>query len=211
MDWNQLEPYLIEKSSTESSLLKEIRQATFQRTVQPYMISGEVQGRFLALISKLLKPQKILEVGAFTGYATLCLCEGLSSDGELIALEKDDELIEMLQGFIEKSPYHSQIRLLQGNAMEIIPTLDEKFDLIFLDADKENYPLYLKQLWPKLNKGGVLLADNVLWYGKVLEKPDNNDKATQAIQAFNDRMVQYSDAENVILPIRDGINMIRKK
>ena len=209
IDKNILE-YIEAFSTPAPEYLKELERETYIKTVLPQMISGEFQGRLLSLISKIHKPNQILEIGTFTGYSTLCLAEGLDEDGQIHTIDVNEELKEIQDFYFNKSGYRNKIIQHQGNAMEIIPTLNKQFDLIFLDADKKNYPYYLELILPKLQKGGLLISDNVLWYGKVSD-PDINDPETDALRNFN-RLVKENPAlEVLILPVRDGISIARKK
>ena len=194
--------------SPQSELLAKLEKETYQKTVLPQMISGHYQGRLLSLLSQLKQPQTILEVGTFTGYATLCLAEGLQADGKIITIDKNEEFKVIQDKYFELSPYRSQINQLLGNAREIIPELNEKFDLVFIDADKRYYPEYYDMLLPKMNKGGLILADNVLWYGKVVQ--DNaKDAETTALKKYNEILSQDERVEVLILPVRDGISVAR--
>lgn len=206
---SQLKFYIEKKSSQESDLLKKILIQTHQKVEKPHMISDFLQGRLLSMFSKMIRPKRILEIGTFTGYSTLCMSEGLSDNGKIFTIDKNQKLYDFCHENFRSSIYSNQIKFLNGNAVRIIPTLDESFDLVFLDADKKNYSLYLELVKPKLNKGGFILADNVLYHGKVIDnKPD---KLTQYLLDFNNKVKQDSDFEVIILPIRDGISLIRKK
>jgi caffeoyl-CoA O-methyltransferase len=177
--------------------------------MKPRMLSGHLQGRFLSLISKMICPKAILEIGTYTGYSALCLAEGLQPDGKLITIDVNEELEDRVKGYFNQSDYRDQIDYRIGKALELIPQLTESFDLVFIDADKENYANYYDLVIDKVERGGIILADNVLWSGKVLNaKPD---KDTQNILAFNDKVHNDARVENVLLPIRDGITVIRKR
>ena len=173
--------YAESHSQEESELLKELQRETHQKVLQPRMISGHLQGRFLSLISQLIRPEKILEVGTYTGYATLCLAEGLAKDGQIDTLDKNEELVDFQRSFFDRCPWGKQIHQHCGDAIEVIPTLEGQYDLVFLDADKKNYLNYLELLLPKIKKGGLLLSDNVLWSGKVLEETKKNDRDTAVL------------------------------
>jgi predicted O-methyltransferase YrrM len=175
------------------------------------MISGAYQGRLLSLISKIINPKKILEIGTFTGYSTLCLAEGLDENGQIHTIDVNEELYDLQRKYFKKSPFNDNITQHLGNALDIIPKLDQEFDLIFLDADKINYPKYLELLINKLKKGGVLLSDNVLWDGKVLNEISQNDISTKAIVEYNKLLNNKLEMDSVILPIRDGITISRKR
>jgi len=202
--------YLENNASEEPDILKKIRRETFQKTTQPHMISGYIQGRFLSIISKIVNPKNILEIGTFTGYSTLSLAEGLVSDGKIYTIDKNEELAYIPRKYFSESIYSHQIEFIVGNALDEIPNIDAALDLVFLDADKENYIFYIELIKPKLSKGGIILIDNVLWYGNVV-KENPKDKQTKHIQNINKIITQDSDFENVILPLRDGIHLIRKK
>jgi|TARA_B110000879_G_C11176693_1_gene516318 predicted O-methyltransferase YrrM len=189
-------------------LLYELDRETHLKTLAPRMSSGPIQGRILSLISNLVRPKYILEIGTFTGFATLNLVRGLQPDGELITVEVNAELQYISNKYFTKSGYGDRINQLIGNAKEIVPALDYKFDLIFLDAGKKDYPIYYELILPKLRKGGIILADNILWSGKILD--ENMDKTSIVLDEFNKQVAKDSRVENVILPLRDGINVIRK-
>ena len=207
----KLDEYLINHSEKEPELLRSLNRETNLKVLQPRMISGDYQGRLLSLISKIINPKKILEIGTFTGYSTLCLAEGLRENGEIHTLDINEELYSLQRKYFKKSSFNSNIIQHLGNALDIIPKLDQDFDLIFLDADKINYPKYLDILIVRLKKGGVLLSDNVLWDGKVLNQISQKDKSTKAIVEYNKLLNNRKDMDSVILPIRDGITISRKK
>lgn len=206
-----LEEYCSFYSEPESPLLAEITRYTNLSQVYPRMLSGHLQGRLLSLISKLIKPLHILEIGTFTGYSALCLAEGLQDGGTLITLERNPEMEEAATRFFTKSIYNQQIKLMIGDATVIIPSLETSFDLVFIDADKSEYLTYYHAVIEKVKTGGILLADNVLWGGKVLSPPKNPDKELKGIQEFNAFVRSDARVENLVLPIRDGISVIRKK
>lgn len=192
----------------EDDLLRKINRDTHAHVLRPRMLSGHLQGRVLSMISKMLQPDRILEIGTYTGYSALCLAEGLKKGGKLFTIDINEELEDQVRSYFQTSAYHSQIDFRIGDASEIIPLLDERFDLVFIDADKVNYFRYYELILPKVRAGGIILADNVLWSGKVInERPD---KDTQVILDFNRRIHEDHRVENVLLPIRDGIMMIRK-
>ncbi len=203
--------YIKNHSVEESNLLKELSRNTKLKILNPRMLSGSYQGRILSMISKLTKPKYILEVGTYTGYATLCLAEGIKDSGELHTIDNNEELYNFQREYFNKSGYGDKIFQHLGNAIDLIDTINLKFDLIFLDADKENYTNYLELLVNKLNTNGVLITDNVLWSGKVIKSISDDDLSTQEIDKFNKLMNQRSDMETIILPIRDGISISRKK
>lgn len=205
----EMDRYLEETASKEPEILKRLRKETFQKTTQPHMISGYLQGRLLSLISKMVSPEKILEIGTFTGYAALCLAEGLQKEGKLITLDVNEDLAYLPKKYFSESEFSSQIDFKLQDAKEFLRTSTETFDLIFIDADKENYAEYLQLVKPRMKSGSVLMIDNVLWYGKVLDEKGN--KQTEQIKLVNKLVAEDADFENVILPLRDGIHLARKK
>ena len=205
----EMDRYLEDTASAEPEILKRLRKETFQKTTQPHMISGYLQGRFLSLISKMISPKNILEIGTFTGYAALCLAEGLQRDGKLTTLDVNEDLAYIPKKYFAESEFASQIEFRLENALDFLKNSSETFDLIFIDADKENYPEYLKLVKPRMKSGSVLMIDNVLWYGKVLDEKGN--KQTEQIKLVNKLVAEDADFENVILPLRDGIHLVRKK
>jgi caffeoyl-CoA O-methyltransferase len=206
---NQLQQYIDDHSMEESDLLKALDRETHQKVLQPRMLSGSYQGRLLALLAKMIGPKKILEVGTYTGYATLCMAEGLTTDGSIDTIDHNEELADMQRRYFDQSPYGSQIVQHLGEAKDILKTLTGPYDLVFLDADKENYPHYFDLIIDKLKIGGILLSDNVLWSGKVLEKAA--DEATSALQEYNHKINTDVRVETVVLPIRDGLTITRKR
>ena len=207
---NTLYDYVVAHSQEEPPLLADLSRQTHLKVLQPRMLSGPLQGRFLSVLTKLLQPKKILEVGTFTGYATLCLAEGLVKDGQIDTLDKNEELVDFQRSFFDRSPWGKQIHQHCGDAIEIIPTLEGQYDLVFLDADKKNYLNYLELLLPKIKKGGLLLSDNVLWSGKVLEETQKNDRDTAVLKEYNQKLAKHSELETVLLPLRDGLTLSRK-
>ena len=206
---NKIKEYAELHSTEAPEYLSRLERVTHLRTLAPQMISGHLQGRFLSMISHMVKPLRILEVGTFTGYGTLCLAEGLPRDGELHTIEVNKEIALAFEEFIRKSPYSNQIICHIGDALEIIPRLETDFDLVFIDAAKTDYPIFFELTLEKTKPGGFILVDNVLWSGKVLMREKDHD--TKVIDDFN-KMVQHNEAvENVILPIRDGLMLCRKK
>jgi predicted O-methyltransferase YrrM len=197
-------------TSAQNELLQEILDHTLQTHPASNMISGHLQGQFLSLISKIIQPKRILEIGTFTGFSGLCLAEGLKEDGLLYTLELRDADADTAQAYFNRSNYRKKIKLVRGNAVEIIPTLNEEWDLVFIDADKTGYINYYEQVMPGLKKGGIILADNVLFHGEVLAEPLKGKNAI-AIAAFNEHIRNDDRIENVLLTIRDGLMMIRKK
>ena len=203
-----LEAYVQQHSEQEPDLLQELARETHLKVLQPRMLSGAYQGRLLSLISKLITPKHILEIGTFTGYSALCMAEGLHANGRIDTIDVDEELTEMQRRYFDASGYGKQIFQHLGNAAEIIPTLNGNFDLVFIDADKEQYPLYFDLIIERIQAGGLIIADNVLWSGKVVTNA--TDEATQALQLFNKKMVEDTRVETVLLPVRDGLTLIRK-
>ena len=212
-----LERYIHELSSPEEALLHELDRQTNLRIMHPRMISGHIQGRLLRMIVQMLRPKSVLEIGTFTGYSALSMAAGLEADATIDTVEVDDELEPMAQEFFDRSEHGSKIKLHIGSALEIAPTLGKQFDMVFIDGDKREYPAYYRMLMgddggePLVHSGSIILADNILWYGKVVEKVAHNDHQTQGILEFN-RMVRDDErVESFILPLRDGLNMIRVK
>lgn len=201
-----LQQYAEQHTTDESDLLKNINRDTHANVMHPRMLSGHLQGRVLAMISHMIKPRRILEIGTYTGYSALCLAEGLANEGKLITIDINEELEQKVRAHLAQ--WQDKIEYKIGNAVQIIPTLNDVFDLVFIDADKSNYTTYFDLIIGKIRPGGFILADNVLWSGKVLDK--NPDTDTRAIIAFNKKIQGDSRVENVLLPIRDGIMMIRK-
>lgn len=212
-----LEQYIRDLSSPEDKLLYELDRETNLRVVQPRMISGHIQGKLLELLVRMLRPKRILEIGTFTGYSALCMAAGLEDDGILHTCEVEDELEPLAQSFFDRSSHGRKIRLHIGSALDIAPSLGEIFDLVFIDGDKREYPDYYRMLMgddggqPLLRSGSVMIADNILWYGKVVQPVAHNDRHTQALLEFNRTVREDARVENVILPIRDGLNIIRVK
>lgn len=199
-------------TDSEPSLLQQLNRDTHCNVLIPRMLSGHLQGRFLSFISKIKQPKYILEIGTFTGYAALCLAEGLTTNGELHTIEKNEELEPRILKYFNVSGKESQLNLHIGNALEIIPKIDRPFDLVFIDADKENYTNYFDLLIDRLPSGAIIIADNVLWSGKVLDNKElENDLETKALHLFNEKIHQDSRVENILLPIRDGLMVVRKK
>ena len=206
----ELDDYVVYHSEDEPKLLQELTRETYQKILQPRMLSGHYQGRLLSMISKLIHPENILEIGTYTGYSALCLAEGLTDDGELHTIDINEELVDFQRTYFDKSPYGKQIFQHLGNALEIIPSLHKTFDLIFIDADKDNYPAYFKVIIDKLNPGGIILSDNVLWSGKVIEPLKEDDFSTKALLEYNTLLKEDKRIETVVLPIRDGLTISRK-
>lgn len=205
----ELENYAAQHTEDEPLLLQELNKRTHLNVLQPRMISGHFQGRFLSLLSKMVQPRTILEIGTYTGYATLCLAEGLHPEGVLHTIDIKEELTDLQREFFDRSGYGSQIVQHLGKAADIIPSLNTTFDLVFIDADKQNYAHYFDLVIEKMNSGGLILSDNVLWSGKVVEEVKHNDKHTQALMAYNQKIKDDPRVETVLLPIRDGITLSR--
>lgn len=206
----ELDDYVVNHSEDEPELLQQLSRETFQKILQPRMLSGHYQGRLLSIISKLVNPKNILEIGTYTGYSALCLAEGMQSDGELHTIDINEELVDFQRKYFNKSNFGNQIFQHLGDALDIIPKLDKTFDLIFMDADKENYPQYFNIIIDKLNTGGIILSDNVLWSGKVIEPVKKDDLSTKALLEYNQLLKEDKRIETVILPIRDGLTISRK-
>jgi len=201
--------YAEQHTAGESPLLARINRETHLHVLKPQMLSGHLQGRFLAMISQMIRPETVLEIGTYTGYSALCIAEGLAEDGRIITIEKNEQVAERAQHYFNASAYSGQIELKTGIARDIIKNLSESWDLIFIDADKANYPKYYEMTVPHVRKGGLILIDNVLWYGKVIDK-DYNDKDTKAIREINAICHKDERVENLLVPIRDGLMMLRK-
>ena len=205
----ELEDYIEQHSKKEPELLAALDKETYQKVLLPRMLSGHFQGRVLSMLSKLVNPVNILEIGTYTGYSALCLCEGMKEKGILHTIDIKEELVDFQRKYFNKSPWGKQIVQHLGQAIDIIPTLDLKFDLVFIDADKENYLNYFELIIPKMNKGGIILSDNVLWSGKVLEPLQSNDLSTKIIMEYNQLLKTDPRVESVLLPIRDGLTVSR--
>ncbi len=205
----ELENYIEKHSAAEPELLQQLNKETYQKILQPRMLSGHFQGRVLSMLSKIIQPKHILELGTYTGYATLCMAEGLATNGTIDTIDINEELEDIQQKYFSASAFKDQIIQHVGNALDIIPTLNKKFDLVFIDADKENYINYWNLIVPMMNKGGIILSDNVLWSGKVLEDVQKNDKSTPILLEFNKLVNEDPRVETVLLPIRDGLTVSR--
>ena len=205
----ELEDYIEQHSEKEPVLLAAFCKETYQKILLPRMLSGHFQGRVLSMLSKLIRPLNILEIGTYTGYSALCLCEGMQENGQLHTIDIKEELIDFQRKHFDKSPWGNQIVQHLGEAVAIIPTIELKFDLVFIDADKENYLNYFELILPKMNKGGVILSDNVLWSGKVMEPLHPNDVPTKVLIEYNQLLATDSRVETVLLPIRDGLTVSR--
>ena len=205
----ELEDYIEQHSEKEPQHLAALNKETYQKILLPRMLSGHFQGRVLSMLSKLIRPVNILEIGTYTGYSALCLCEGMQEEGQLHTIDIKEELIDFQRKHFDKSPWGNQIVQHLGEAIDIIPDLDLKFDLVFIDADKENYINYFEMIVPKMNKGGIILSDNVLWSGKVLEPLQKNDLSTKILLEYNQLLKNDPRVETVLLPIRDGLTVSR--
>lgn len=207
----ELDDYVGAHTEKEPELLYELNRRTHIEVLQPRMLSGHFQGRALSMLSHMIQPKTILEIGTYTGYSALCMAEGLVEGGKIITLDKNEELEDLINEFVERSGLSNTIDFRIGNAMEIIPTLDEQFDLVFIDADKSNYGNYYDLVIDKVPSGGYILIDNVLWSGKVLKEAEPNDIDTKELIALNKRLNEDDRVQNILLPIRDGLTILRKK
>ncbi|MGI8469930.1 MAG: O-methyltransferase [Pyrinomonadaceae bacterium] len=207
----KIQAYAEKFTSEESEILRELREKTFGERSDKSMLSGFYQGRLLAMLSKIIQPKQILEIGTYMGYSALCLAEGLTDDGKIITLDVQPETNQVAKEFWARSEFNEKIDSRLGDALEIIPTLNETFDLVFIDADKPNYSNYFDLVFPKLKIGGVILADNVLWSGKVLDPKTNDDESTIALDKFNEKINADERVSNILLAVRDGLMVIRKE
>ena len=205
----KIDEYVVDNSQKEPQILQELTKETWQRVLNPRMLSGAFQGRILSMISKIINPKDILEIGTYTGYSAICIAEGISNEATIDTIDKNEELEDIQNRYFKKSGFRDQIKQHIGNALEIIPTLDKKFDLVFIDADKSNYCNYFNLVICKMNKGGIILSDNVLWSGKVVEKLDKKDIDTKALLEYNRLLNSDPRVETVLLPIRDGLSISR--
>ena len=207
---NKIEDYIRKNSSKEPEILKDLNKETYLKVLNPRMLSGHIQGRFLSIITKLIKPKKILEIGTYTGYSAICMAEGLIENGIIHTIDINEELVTIQNKYFAKSKCNNSIIQHVGDARNIIKNINEKFDLVFLDADKENYIEYYELVIEKVKKGGLIIADNVLWTGKVVEPEKDDDELTQYLIDFNKMINEDDRVENIILPLRDGLNVILK-
>ncbi|WP_299054705.1 O-methyltransferase [uncultured Polaribacter sp.] len=207
----KIDTYVVNHSQNEPNILQELTKETWQKVLNPRMLSGAFQGRVLSMITKLISPKRILEIGTYTGYSALCMAEGLPSNGTITTIDKNEELETLQNKYFKKSGYRKQIKQYVGNAIEIIPTIEEKFDLVFIDADKSNYINYFHLIIDKMNSGGIILSDNVLWSGKVVEELDPKDTDTKVLLEYNKLLNEDFRIETVLLPIRDGLTISRVK
>ena len=207
----KLSKYAEKHTTPENELIKSLNRDTHANVLAPRMLSGHLQGRLLSLFSKMIQPKAILEIGTYTGYAALCLAEGLTKDGVLHTIDINEELETRIQKYFNQSTYKNQIKLHIGNALEIIPAINQKFDLVFIDADKENYSKYYDLLIDQMPSGGIIMADNVLWSGKVInQEAINTDNDTRELDHFNAKVQSDPRVENILIPVRDGIMVARK-
>ncbi|MDB2419878.1 O-methyltransferase [Flavobacteriaceae bacterium] len=205
----KIDEYVVDNSQKEPQILQELTKETWQRVLNPRMLSGAFQGRILSMISKIINPKDILEIGTYTGYSAICIAEGISNEATIDTIDKNEELEDIQNRYFKKSGFRDQIKQHVGNALEIIPTLDKKFDLVFIDADKSNYCNYFNLVIGKMKKGGIILSDNVLWSGKVVEKLDKKDIDTKSLLEYNRLLNSDPRVETVLLPIRDGLSISR--
>ena len=208
---NKLEKYILENIDPEDEILRELDRETHLKVLGARMLSGHLQGQVLTMLSKMIKPENILEIGTFTGYSAICLAKGLSKNGKLVTIEIDDELESFAQKYFSKSEFKSKITHLTGSALQIVPFLKETFDLVFIDGNKREYLAYYHLVFDKLKKGGFIVIDNTLWNEKIFDTPSPDDSQTIGIMEFNSYVKNDGRVEKVILPIRDGMTIIRKK
>ena len=206
-----IEQYALEHSEVESTLLNELNRQTHIKVIQPRMLSGHLQGRILSLLSQSIRPKIILEIGTYTGYSALCMAEGLQKNGQLYTIDNNKEIAPFAKKYFNKSSYKNLIKMIVGNALDVIPDLNLKWDLVFIDADKENYSNYFDAIIENVNQGGMIIADNVLWSGKVTKPTSKNDVETQALKSFNEKVHSDSRVSNVLMPVRDGMMIMIKK
>lgn len=207
---DELDQYVCKNTSSEPQHLAELNRKTHLEVLQPRMLSGHFQGRVLSMLTHMIKPRRILEIGTYTGYSALCFAEGLTEDGKIITIDVNEELESLVQEFVSKSGLENKVETLIGDATEIIPNLDEEWDIVFIDADKKSYCNYYDLVFDKVKKGGYIIADNVLWSGKVLEDYEKLDRETKVIVDYNTKVQNDPRVENVLFPIRDGLNIARK-
>jgi len=211
VDYEELDNYVLAHIDEEPKLLEKLSRETYVKILRPRMLSGHLQGRILKMFVRMIRPRRVLEIGTFTGYSALCIAEGLPNDGIVYTIDINDELEDFTRSFFEKSPYGNKIKYLLGDGLTIIPTINESFDLVFIDADKREYLQYYHTVFEKVSKGGFIIADNTLWDGKVIENIDPNDEQTIGVEKFNDFVAQDNRVETVIIPLRDGISILMKK
>lgn len=207
----KIEHYALEYSQPESEVLKKLNRETYAKVLMPRMLSGHMQGNLLSMFSKMIQPKQILEIGTYTGYSAICLAQGLQKEGKLHTIDINAELEKMVRSFFDEAGLTTKINYSIGNALDIIPQLNETFDLVFIDADKKNYSTYYDLVFDKVRSGGFIIADNVLWSGKVLDEKEKMDADTKAIDSFNKKIHADSRVEHMLLPVRDGLMIARKK
>lgn len=207
----ELEEYILQHSEPESELLARLDREANVKLLHPRMVSGHIQGRLLSALSWMIRPERILEIGTYVGYSAMCLAEGLASNGKIITLDIDDEIEDMAREYISQSPYASKIDFRIGDAVKLIPDINEEFDLVFIDGNKRDYIKYFECVLPKVKKNGFILADNTLWAGKVTQIPESNDYQTKGLIAFNDYIAKDERIDRFILPLRDGLTIMRKR
>ncbi len=209
--YDSIEEYICRHIDAEGEALAKLNRDTHVYHLRPRMVSGHLQGRILKMMCRMIQPHKVLELGTFTGYSALCFAEGMPDDGEVHTIEIDDEIEDFARSHFETSPYGHKIKMLIGDAIDIIPTLTDVYDLVFIDANKRDYLKYYELIMPKLRPAGFIIADNTLWDGKVIDEPDSRDPQTAAIEAFNDFVAADNRVETVMLPLRDGLTILWKK
>lgn len=207
---SEIENYSLSHTSEENDLLKDLNRQTHVQVLQPRMLSGHLQGRILSMFSCMIRPSRVLEIGTYTGYSSLCIAEGISENGKIITIDSNKELEPFTRTYFSKSKFNDQIEFIVGNALSVIPQLEEIWDLVFIDADKENYLNYYESVLKNVRKGGFIIADNVLWSGKVTQEILPNDNETSGIVEFNKKVNEDSRVENVLVPVRDGLMVLRK-
>ena len=207
---SEIENYSLSHTSEENDLLKDLNRQTHVQVLQPRMLSGHLQGRILSMFSHMIRPSRVLEIGTYTGYSALCIAEGISENGKIITIDSNKELEPFTRTYFSKSKFNDQIEFIVGNALSVIPQLEEIWDLVFIDADKENYLNYYESVLKNVRKGGFIIADNVLWSGKVTQEISPNDNETSGIVEFNKKVNEDSRVENVLVPVRDGLMVLRK-
>lgn len=207
----KIENYALEHSQVESDVLKKLNRETYAKVIAPRMLSGHMQGNLLSTFSKMIQPEKILEIGTYTGYSGICLAQGLQEGGMLYTIDINEELEKMVRSYFEEAGLTNKVEYYLGNALDIIPTINETFDLVFIDADKKNYAAYYDLVFDKVRSGGYIIADNVLWSGKVLDDETTLDPDTKAIHDYNKKVHNDSRVEHMLLPVRDGLMIARKK
>ena len=207
---SEIENYSLSHTSEENDLLKDLNRQTHVQVLQPRMLSGHLQGRILSMFSCMIRPIRVLEIGTYTGYSALCIAEGISENGKIITIDSNKELEPFTRTYFSKSKFNNQIEFIVGNALNVIPQLEETWDLVFIDADKENYLNYYELVLKNVRKGGFIIADNVLWSGKVTQEISSNDNETYGIVEFNKKVNEDSRVENVLVPVRDGLMVLKK-